>query len=391
MFFAPVLAALAPTIGVERDAVPWVLVDVPKQEHCSVLVDPQLVVLSNGACLACATHFASADTNSEVRVSRSEDSGRNWKLIATVADVGDATLFVHDGDAWLMSVDGRRAGRVRVVIRRSRDQGSTWSEPLDAAHGLLRDQSSPSSSAIPVVIHGGRIWRTFVQTIGHGNGYTECIATIASADASSDLLDARSWRWSRELDMRELEEFARVIGGVGHERTANNVGLIVHDLFTPPFPSVRSDAENTRTARIRERWPLRLNWAGWRPVVDGETGLYFALTLPAFVKPLELSPTLSPGWHSTFGSLTLYSSTDLEDWVSRGPLLSSASEQRLVFTAGDWLVQGDDLIAVLCLARTDLTMKTTPTSTQSLVFLRIPKFRERTDESPPLWGPPLDK
>jgi len=92
---------------------------------------PGIAVLPNGHYLAKHDEFGPKSTENTIAVTpvfRSVDRGLSWQRVATVKGVYWASIFVHNGEAYLMGTS-RQHGY--VVISRSRDAGATWTVPQD--------------------------------------------------------------------------------------------------------------------------------------------------------------------------------------------------------------------------------------------------------------------
>ena len=84
-----------------------------------------------------------------------------------------------------------------IIICRSDDMGRTWSFPDETRsdEGILR-RGKYHSAPVPVVVHGGRIWRA-METNTPGE---QRRAFVMSAPVGADLMQASSWRLSEQLD-----------------------------------------------------------------------------------------------------------------------------------------------------------------------------------------------
>ncbi|MBC2595782.1 exo-alpha-sialidase [Ruficoccus amylovorans] len=154
--------------------------------------DPCIVVLPNGdyvATHACFDWGSSAKTSGTTWVYRSSDKGETWTLLTRLEGILRASLFVHDGDLYLL---GPEAEGKAANIRKSTDNGETWTEPIDEFTGKL-GLGRVGTPGTPVV-HGGRIW------IGAGRGFI-------SAPVDADLMRADSWTGSNMADGNKGQPF----------------------------------------------------------------------------------------------------------------------------------------------------------------------------------------
>jgi len=134
-------------------------------------------------------------------VYRSSDEGATWTNVTHIAGAFWSNLFVHDGAMYLLGTSQQYGA---VVIRRSEDNGNSWTHPRDADSGLLfasgprREPPNFHCAPMPIAIRDGRIYRAFEDMQGTGWG-VDFNSTVVSADADSDLLHADSWTMSNRI------------------------------------------------------------------------------------------------------------------------------------------------------------------------------------------------
>ena len=160
---------------------------------------PGIAVLPNGHYLAKHDEFGPKSTENTVAITpvfRSVDRGQSWQRVATVAGMYWASIFVHQGNAYLIGT-GKNHGF--VVISRSTDEGVTWTVPKDRSSGLLLDDAKYHCAPVPVVVHEGRIWRAMEDVMGPGGWGSHFRAFVMSAPVGSDLLQAENWVSSNHL------------------------------------------------------------------------------------------------------------------------------------------------------------------------------------------------
>ena len=101
---------------------------------------PTLVRLGSGEILAAHDYHRKGTYRQPERdrcttsVYRSPDHGLTWEHAADLQGFIWGTLFVNRGSVYLLGTS-REYGS--IVIRRSGDAGSTWTEPADDESGLL--------------------------------------------------------------------------------------------------------------------------------------------------------------------------------------------------------------------------------------------------------------
>ncbi|MEI6519160.1 MAG: sialidase family protein [bacterium] len=171
------------------------------------LGSPSLVRLSDGVLLAAHDYFGpGAPVNHEneehlTSVYRSVDDGLTWHNLTHIANAYWSTLFVHNGAIYLLGCSQQYGS---IIIRRSDDDGCTWTQPKDAQTGLLFKGGSfhtPPNyhcAPVPVLYKDGRIYRAFedCDPCEWGRGFR---AAVISASDDADLLNAANWTMSNKL------------------------------------------------------------------------------------------------------------------------------------------------------------------------------------------------
>ena len=126
---------------------------------------PSIVVLPSGEYIASHSYFGDGATNSDSFVYRSRDKGASWTRIADIHDQIWSKLFVHRDALYIVGTDhcDQYGGRLngKMVIRRSNDEGKTWSEAEDPHSGLLSDEDGYHTAPTPPIVHDGRFWKAF--------------------------------------------------------------------------------------------------------------------------------------------------------------------------------------------------------------------------------------
>ena len=182
-----------------RAAPPGIVIDHSSASTGLYIGSPSIVILSNGDYLASHDLFGPKSAEFEAPnsvVFKSTDRGESWKKIATLKSLFWAGLFVHADAVYIMGTD-RHHGR--IVIRRSSDNGQTWTEPTDSTHGLLTPRADYHTAPTPVIEHDGRIWRAFEDASGGTQWGVRYMPIMLSAPANSDLLNATNWTLSETV------------------------------------------------------------------------------------------------------------------------------------------------------------------------------------------------
>lgn len=147
------------------------------------IADPAIVVAPDGSYLIAHSIFGDGtdQANLTTKVFRSTDRGATWTQVATMTRLQRANFFVHDGAVYCLGtgrIDG--SDSTHLVIRKSTDNGLTWTAgPATASDpGYLRSGGTGTPST--PVIHNGRVWMARA-TLG------------LSGDLAQDLMTPAAW------------------------------------------------------------------------------------------------------------------------------------------------------------------------------------------------------
>lgn len=310
---------------------------------------PSLCILPDGNYLASHDFFGPASGEHKLAegiIHRSNDRGATWKPVAELKGFFWQGLFVHRGAVHAMGVD-RHHGR--LVIRRSTDGGTTWSEPTDAAHGLIAE-GEWHTAPMPVIEHDGRLWRA-VEDAMNGKKWGERYrARMVSIPADADLLDGSRWTLSNPLP--------RDPAWLGGKFSAWLEGNAVVTPDGNLLDILRVDGPDaTEKAALVE-----VSADGQTISFDPQTGF---VDFPGGAKKFTVRKDPSgPGYwavasiigkrESTLrtspagirNTLALLYSGDLRKWETRSILLHHPDVARHGFQYVDWQFDGADLIAV---------------------------------------------
>jgi len=322
---------------------------------------PSLAILPGGSYVASHDFFGPGNGGARTVVYESGDKGVSWKQIAVVKRQFWSSLFVHQGDLYLMGTTG---GISSLVIRRSKDGGRTWTTPKDATSGLLLPENHYHCAPVPLVIHAGRIWRAAEEYLGKDQRRRIFRAFVMSAPVDADLLLAESWTCSSRVD----GNFAWLGGYFGSWLEGNAVvqrdGTLADVLRVNVWPGSKftlwprakvDDASTREKAAILslDREGKVLSFDPARDFIDfpgggkkftirfdPKSGLYWSLANQVLKEHRSDNP------ERVRNTLSLISSPNLREWTVRSVILHHADTRRHAFQYVDWQFEGSDIILV---------------------------------------------
>jgi hypothetical protein len=346
------------------------------------LGSPSIVKLPSGDLLASHDFFGPGAVKDGVaghtRYFVSSDKGRTWQLRSMVKGMYWSNLFMHRGSLYAF---GTRGGVNDCVIRRSDDEGRTWTDPVDERRGLLLRKEGDMGyhcAPMPMAIAYGRIWRAMEYTPDKGWGKFKSV--MLSADTSADLLDARSWRVSNRLEFdagSRIGPEAWLEGNAvpGPDGQLYNI-LRVHDQGDDVAAMVRV-SEDGFTQRFDPKSDfIRLPGACKKFVIrfDPKSRRYWTLSNYAPEAEKEKAKKLGHRLERARNTLVLSSSTDLREWESHIVVAYSPDIRQHGFQYADWQFEGRDIIAAV---RTAFGEKTHGShDANHVTFHRIRNFRK---------------
>jgi hypothetical protein len=345
--FLSAVCAAAPLCAADEvfPQAPGIVIDHSFASSGLYIGSPSLCVLPDGGLLASHDFFGPKSGRSGMpkgRIFRSSDRGKTWAQIAEIDGFFWQNLFVRKGVVHAIGTD-REHGN--LVIRRSVDGGKTWTDPRDADHGLIRT-GAWHTAPVPVVTHGGRIWRAVEDAesgIKWGSRYR---ARMLSAPLDTDLLKAANWTLSNPLARDAswlMNGFGGWLEGNAVIDPAGNV-LNILRVETSRLPEKAALVRVSADGKSATFDPMKdfIDFPGGAKKFtirkDPEGGGYWSLANIAgggTGRPADIRNTLA-----------LVHSRDLRAWETRCILLHHPDVAKHGFQYADWQFDGDDLIAV---------------------------------------------
>ncbi|MFL1683083.1 MULTISPECIES: sialidase family protein [Bacteroidales] len=296
---------------------------------------PSIVKMPGGDFIASHDFFGPSCKSDIVHVYRSSDKGKNWHFLSEVDDTFWAGLFNINDTLYLLGVKGSNRN---LAIRKSYDEGKTWTQASILKEGHYHGSSTP------VVFAGGRVYKGY-DHLGKDTGKRWMSGNrsfVMSAPVASDLTDPDNWLYSDEIvkpasmDGTGWLETNAVMGPDGKikgiTRVANESGLIagyyslINDT-TVDITSIGTINFLGGATKFNIRW-------------DEKTKRYWSLA--NYPPDVLRKPKMRAGGMRSV--LALISSENLKDWKLNAIILASDNVTYHGFQYVDWLFDGEDII-----------------------------------------------
>ena len=175
---------------------------------------PSIIKIEKERYLVSHSYFGKGSSYSETFIYESNDGGETWVFIKNIKDQIWSKIFNINGVIYLLGTDhcDNNLGRLngKIVIRKSTDEGRTWSEVEDETTGLLTDEEGYHTAPTSVLVHNNRIWKAFEYAPNPDRKYWESF--VISASTSDDLLRRDSWKFSDSI--KSWENYQWIEGNV---------------------------------------------------------------------------------------------------------------------------------------------------------------------------------
>jgi len=336
---------------------------------------PSIAKLPNGKYIASHDFFGPKATLRQTEIYHSVDDGISWGKISELDGQWLSSIFYHQGNLFIMGTSERYGF---CVIRRSDDEGKTWTEPQDSLTGILLGDSEYHTAPMTTVIHDGRIWRAMEERNPPENWGVNFLSFVMSAPEGADLLKASSWqatnrlRYNQEWEGRAWLEGNVVITPSGKIENIlrcavdkDNIGEVACVITISPdgqkayFDSTKGFIEFPGGSK---KFSIRY---------DENSQLYWSLSnyIPKEYEGSDPSQTRN--------TLALIFSHDLKSWKINKIILHDSDVKHVGYQYVDWLFEDNDIISVIRAAypESDGTQAHNAHDANHLLFLRIKDFR----------------
>lgn len=376
------LAVVACTATAQLVELPGTVVNHSPASKGKYLGSPSICILPNGRYVVSHDYFGPKTKEFETAITEifvSDDKGISWRKTATLRGQFWSSLFCHKGDVYIF---GTCRHHGNIVLRRSSDNGESWTNPYNAENGLIIE-GEYHTAPTPVIIHNGRIWKAFEYATHKvrkwGLRYS---AMVLSAPVNADLLDAKSWRRSNILysnpawlggDFRgwlegnivydrankQLLNILRVntSKGVGEEQCARVE-------VSPNGKKISFDTE-------KGFMPFPGGAKKFTIRYDERTAKYWTLANTTEADKLVIKND------KTRNTLTLCSSEDLVSWRHERVIIAHPDVKYHGVQYVDWQFDGEDIVAVIRTAWEDNEGNAhNQHDSNYILFRRIEKFAD---------------
>jgi hypothetical protein len=337
---------------------------------------PSIAKLPSGKYVASHDFFGPNATKKHTEVYQSSDSGLTWEKISEMDDQWWSSLFFHNGALYIM---GTTKEYGYCVIRKSEDEGKTWTTPTDANNGLLMGDSEYHTAPMPIVIHDGRIWRAMEERNPPEEWGVNFLSFVMSAPVDADLLKASSWLSTNKLRYDQAWEGKAWLEGnvviTPSGKIENILRCAINRTDIDELACVTEISSDGKTASFDSTKGFIKFPGGSKKFnikYDETTKLYWSLAnyIPDEFKGHSPSQTRN--------TLALISSADLRNWKINEIILQNPDVEHVGFQYVDWFYEGDDIVSVVRTAypEKDGTPAHRAHDANYMLFLRIKDFRK---------------
>lgn len=333
----------------QNSTVPGIVIShVPQTTGCYI-GSPSICIMPNGDYIAShdlfgpqSDEFKSAHT----WIFKSSDKGKTWEKTAEIIGQFWSTIFNVGNDVYIIGTNKHHGN---FVIRKSTDEGVTWTIPYLKSNGLLLE-GEYHTAPTPMLVHQGRIWRALeyatASTTAWGKRYSAC---MLSAPIGCDLLNADNWTRSNPVyynpDMYNGKGQAFLEGNaVVDPLTEQVVDVLRVDLSkgeseVMALMQTKNDGKEL-SFDIQSFYPMPGAAKKFVILYDNVSKRYLSLVNEVPEEWKDATPS------SVRNQLTLISSDDLRHWTKHAVLLQHPDRQNHAFQYISWLFDGNDIIFV---------------------------------------------
>jgi hypothetical protein len=364
--------------GQRLKKVPGVVINYRPSADSLYIGSPSICILPNGNYVVSHDFFGPRTRNQMSIVSffLSKDQGYHWELISQIEGQMWSQLFMHDS---LLYIIGPEKVGGDVLIRKSQDNGYTWTLPNDKNNGRILS-GCYHSAPTPVIEFNGRIWKAMEDLNGPKGKWGRTFRTLMmSAPANSNLLNGDNWVTSNVLTYDSTYLNGNFGGWLEGNAVVTPQGNIVNILRT-----------DYRVNGNEKASIIAISKDGLKATFDSQSGF---IDFPGGCKKFTIRydsvsnlywslsnfvPEKDKGYNPerTRNTLALLSSSNLRDWSIRTIVLHHSDVEKHGFQYADFQIDKKDLIAVVRTAFDDESGGAdNQHNANYLTFHRIKNFR----------------
>lgn len=345
---------------------------------------PSLCILSNGHYLASHDLFGPKSNEFErpvSRIYRSTDKGKTWSQISEINGQFWSKLFVHQGILYFIGTSKHHGN---TIIRKSQDEGISWTEPTDGDNGLLL-KGEYHCAPVPIIEHNGRLWRAMEDAMGPikkwGKRYG---AFMMSIPLDADPMKATNWTHSNVLRYDSTLLGGNFGGWIEGNAVVTPQGELVDILRVDDkstleekaaFVHISPDGQKATFDPATGFVPFAGGSKKFTIRFDPKSKLYWTLSnyIPQEVKTANAGRNPA----SIRNTQALLSSDDLIHWKLRKIVLQHPDVLKHGFQYVDWLFEGKNIFFLSRTAYDDgIGGAHNNHDANFLTFHRIKKFRK---------------
>ena len=360
----------------DEGAVPGVVIhNSPAVTH-KYVGSPSIVIMPDGTYIASHDYFG--DFLSDTYIYTSKDKGETWQQTAKVEALTWATLLNRNQELYLIGVSPKcNMGYGDFVVRKSLDNGRTWTKPTDEKNGFIR-RGLYHCAPVPVVMHNGRYWRA-LESSHETWAWGPFTSYMTSIPCDVDLLDAGQWQFSNGLqfDASWKDGATAWLEGNAVVDKKGNIRNILRVAYGPDDlgAMVSVSADGSTISFDPETDFINFPGGGKKFTIryDKKSKRYWSIA--NFVLEKDRDNNDNGGVRNT---QVLLSSEDLIDWEIKEILLTCKQVDLHGFQYVDWQFDEKDIVFVSRTAWKDATGDPPRQHDANyLTFHRINDFRKR--------------